>query len=139
MPPAFGLSEDEARAIDAIGRRVAPPPAAPTAARDEDLLAAVRERPDDDAALEIYRDHLLEKGDPRGELIALQLAPSLDEAGKRRLAALLRKHRKEWLGPLAGVAARATFERGFVATIGYSARRSRARRECSLPQWGRPP
>jgi hypothetical protein len=54
--------------------------------------------------------------------MALQLAPSLDEKGRRRVAGLLRKHQKAWLGTLAPVARSWTFERGFVATIVYVAR-----------------
>jgi hypothetical protein len=118
------LSGDEAKAIDAIERRFAPaaPPGGSTAVRDEDLFGAVLEHPEETERLEILRDRLLEKGDPRGELIALQLAPSLDAKGQRRVAGLLRKHQKTWLGTLAPVARDSTFERGFVATIVYSAR-----------------
>jgi hypothetical protein len=118
------FSEGEAKAIAAIERRfvAGAPSGGSTALRDEDLFAAVLEHPEDNERLEILRDRLLEKGDPRGELIALQLAPSLDAKGRRRVAGLLRKHQKSWLGTLAPVARSWTFERGFVATIVYVAR-----------------
>jgi uncharacterized protein (TIGR02996 family) len=65
---------------------------------------------DDLSAHAAYADLLQEAGDPRGELIATQLAlesPSLDAKERRRLTArerkLLRAHEHEWLGSLAPV------------------------------------
>jgi uncharacterized protein (TIGR02996 family) len=40
--------------------------------RDAPLLSDLRARPDDDGRREVYSDWLLERGDPRGEFIALQ-------------------------------------------------------------------
>jgi uncharacterized protein (TIGR02996 family) len=110
MPPP--LEESEAKALVAVHRTAKP------AISDEELLAAVLANPADDGPREIYRDHLLEKGDPRGELIALQMSG----AGPKKVASLLRSHRKTWLGPLAPIAAACTFERGFVASIDYKAK-----------------
>ncbi|MBS1148502.1 MAG: hypothetical protein H6Q89_200 [Myxococcaceae bacterium] len=48
-------------------------------------------------------DHLLERGDPRGEFIALQLEKQrrpLSSTGARREKQLLHTHRAAWLGPL---------------------------------------
>jgi uncharacterized protein (TIGR02996 family) len=45
-------------------------------AREEQLLCAIRETPDDDAARLVYADYLTERGDLRGELIAVQCALS---------------------------------------------------------------
>lgn len=67
------------------------------------LEAAVYAAPLDDAPRMVLADALLEKGDPRGEFISLQL-----QASKRRLTAeerwkeydLLEEHRDTWLGPL---------------------------------------
>jgi hypothetical protein len=53
------------------------------------------------AELSVYADHLQALGDPRGELIALDLAPRDDEAWRARRRALL----EAWLGP--ALAARA--------------------------------
>src|SRR5438034_6067161 len=71
----------------------------------EDALA---ENPDDRAAHAAYADLLSEQGDPRGELIQVQLAledPSLSAAERDRLGgreqALLAEHSAAWLGSLA--------------------------------------
>jgi uncharacterized protein (TIGR02996 family) len=71
----------------------------------EEALAA---DPDDRAAHAAYADLLTEQDDPRGELIAVQLAledemrPARERARLRaREAKLLRAHEREWLGELA--------------------------------------
>lgn len=69
----------------------------------------------DDAERLVLSDELLERGDPRGEFIALQLraeAGDLDAVGQRRMASLLRAHRASWLGALAPVATYTEFRRG---------------------------
>lgn len=95
-------------------------------ARDaESLLAAVYAAPDDDGPRLVYADWLLEQGDPRGEFISLQFKRRRGEqttADEAHEAALLKKHGKTWLGPLAPVCSfgkgysRSTFERGFLST-----------------------
>nr|HEX4316534.1 TIGR02996 domain-containing protein [Kofleriaceae bacterium] len=77
------------------------------------LFAAVDAAPDDDAPRRVLADALLELGDPRGELIALQLAPVLDDA---RIRALLDAHRAEWAGKL-DLIGDVVFERGFPARV----------------------
>lgn len=95
---------------------------APLAARD-DLAALTREvhaRPDSDDARRVLADALLAQGDPRGELIALQLA-----GGARaidRIEPLLRAHGKRWLGPLREITYRAQFARGFVHRLELNGR-----------------
>jgi uncharacterized protein (TIGR02996 family) len=85
-----------------------------------ELYAAVYAAPADDAPRSVLADALQEAGDPRGEFIALQLAGQ----GTPREAALLRKHRKVWLGALAPAirregmrdgAGKPVFRRGFLA------------------------
>jgi uncharacterized protein (TIGR02996 family) len=80
------------------------------------LLDAVYANPDDDAARSVYADALQEDGDPRGELIALQLLPTLDGKQAKRVAKLLadRASIARWLGPLAPVVREPVFERGFL-------------------------
>jgi uncharacterized protein (TIGR02996 family) len=72
------------------------------------LERALVESPDDLATHAAYADYLMEQGDPRGELIQVQLA--LEDprrpAGERkdlqkREKELLRRHEEEWLGDLA--------------------------------------
>jgi uncharacterized protein (TIGR02996 family) len=112
----------------------APPPAAMLAALHDalaaldrgapsrstgELLAAIYAQPDDDAPRLVYADALQERGDPRGELIALQirLATETGEPAMRvRERELLREHGSAWLGALAPIVlAPYAYERGFLA------------------------
>jgi uncharacterized protein (TIGR02996 family) len=103
------------------------PPAAPAgdslaaiAARldtglDDRMLAEIAAHPDDLGLRAVYADHLQQRGDPRGELIALQLADREPE----RQRELIAKHGEAWLGPLAGVAVAdlSRFAGGFLAAV----------------------
>src|ERR1043165_1915846 len=64
--------------------------------------------PYDHAGWCAYADYLTEQGDPRGEFMQVQIALEDEshsktdrQALKKRETALLKKHEKEWLGPLA--------------------------------------
>jgi uncharacterized protein (TIGR02996 family) len=86
--------------------------------RGDELLAAIHADPDSDDARMVYADHLQERGDPRGEFIALQLARHRDGGEvTARERELLDGHRGLWTLPLLWVADKATirFERGFLA------------------------
>jgi uncharacterized protein (TIGR02996 family) len=116
------LSRDDQAACDELEARLA-------RGRDDQqagaaLLAAVYARPADDAPRLVYADWLQERGDPRGEFIALQfqrLRGVLDGDGEKRERALLRQHLRAWLGanlskvvsPQKGL----RFERGFPVAI----------------------
>ncbi|MFO0594428.1 MAG: TIGR02996 domain-containing protein [Myxococcaceae bacterium] len=67
------------------------------------LYEAVYANPDDDAPRTVLSDFLIEKGDPRGEFISLQLKRTSTQAEPGREGALLQKHQPAWLGELAGV------------------------------------
>lgn len=91
---------------------------------EAEVLAQIYEDPTADAPRLVYADLLSERGDPRGELIALQFErrdKGLDESKKARERWLLKKHMKEWLGGLAPAVSNtqsysaSTFERGFVS------------------------
>ena len=73
---------------------------------EERLFAAVLADLDDDAARQVWADALLARQDPRGELIALQLAKSPKHAAK--IKALTQKHWRSWVGALALGAAMGT-------------------------------
>lgn len=75
-----------------------------------DVLRAILDDPDDDVPRLVYADVLQRAGDPRGELIALQLA------GRPEADALLAAHRAAWVGRLPNVVD-AHFERGFVSAV----------------------
>jgi uncharacterized protein (TIGR02996 family) len=76
------------------------------------LYDAVLANPDDDATRGVLGDVLLEQGDPRGELIALQLRTPPDD---RRIKALIKRHAPYLLGALAPVLREYTFTRGFLS------------------------
>jgi uncharacterized protein (TIGR02996 family) len=84
---------------------------------EEDLLGEIYARPDDLGARHVYADLLLERGDPRGELIQLQLLPARDAAQTRRVSALLRAHQGKWYGTLAPVVADGELTAGFLSSI----------------------
>src|ERR1043165_3448158 len=96
-------------------------PADAAADADAELLALVYAAPDDDGPRLVYADALLERGDPRGELIALQIArargPVSDDA-RAREAELLTDHARlaAWGQPLS-TGGTCTFERGFPAHL----------------------
>ena len=122
--------------------RRSPQPLPPDANRDS-LLAAVLAQPHDDAPRRVYADWLLDQGDVRGEFILIQCAlAQLDAADPRaaelreREAALLKKHKKTWVGRFKGARIEYgveggqqwvkgnpthwTFARGFVDTVKMS-------------------
>jgi uncharacterized protein (TIGR02996 family) len=113
-PPRAATAE-ELRLQAAIAERLRPQVAAARTA--EDLFAEVYAHPDDDGPRQVLADFLQERGDPRGELIALQLSGNND----KRVDELLEQHGKRWLAPLLRVlawspGARATrFARGFLS------------------------
>ncbi len=85
---------------------------------EKDLLAAVWGTPADDAPRLVYADHLQERGDPRGEFIALQCRRKLDSAQRKRMRELQREHAAKWLGPLEPAVLEnktVQFERGFLS------------------------
>ncbi|MCU0695276.1 MAG: TIGR02996 domain-containing protein [Myxococcaceae bacterium] len=66
------------------------------------LASAIDAAPDDPQGYAVYGDWLSQQGDPRGELIALQLLPSLDRKQRERVKALLYEPTIRCLpGPLA--------------------------------------
>ncbi len=97
----------------------------------ETLLAAVYAAPDDDAPRLVYADWLQEQGDPRGELIALQIArthqePTHDALDRERY--LIENHCGAWLAPIwnvlyhmpyfaGGQEHQLAFRRGFVDEV----------------------
>ncbi len=108
--PSLTLAERKALAATTWGLpEVAPPLAS--------LLAPVWANPRDRALRQVLADQLLERGDERGEFISLQLA----RAGQKRQRQLLKRHRAEWLGPLADLVDLThqppVFEDGFASEV----------------------
>src|SRR3954452_707004 len=92
---------------------------------DNAFLRAILGQPDDDAPRLVYADWLEEHGDAdRAEFIRLQCElarlPEGDRRGpalRKREAALLRKHKKQWLAPLTQLVEAGEFRRGFVERV----------------------
>jgi uncharacterized protein (TIGR02996 family) len=116
----FPAIADDAAAAEFVARLEAatPPTAAPAGLSEAELLAAVYENPDRDEPRLVYADWLLERGNPRGELIVLQCkrhrGETLAPAEEKRERALLAKHARAWHGPLSEVLKGSRFRRGFV-------------------------
>jgi uncharacterized protein (TIGR02996 family) len=81
--------------------------------RNLELEAAIAADPDDRAVRQVYADWLLERRDPRGELIALQCAGASHEAVEE----LLERHGTYLLGPLARHRAHLTWGIGFIRSL----------------------
>lgn len=107
----------EHAAVAALVARLATPAGS---VDDADLLDLVHAAPDDDGAREVLADRWLERGDPRGELVALQLKEArgtATPADRKKIASLVRKHDREWLGVLRAVTKNRRWERGFLDEI----------------------
>ena len=104
------------------------------------LYTRVYEHPDDEAARLVLADALAERGDPRGELIALQCALAAGNASRKarvRVASLLRDHGRAWLGRLDPFVGKTGlgFERGFVSTARALTEYTKAKAAIGLPEW----
>ncbi len=77
------------------------------------LLAEVIARPADDEPRLVIADWLLERSDPRGELIALQCRASSEH--DNRITELLKKHQGAWVRAFHVPRAIWDFRRGFIA------------------------
>ncbi len=86
----------------------------------EALEHSIYANPDDDEPRAVLADLLQARGDPRGELIALQLAVAAGrgtDEGDARIEELVRDHGRSWLGPLHEIAYRAELRRGFLTKL----------------------
>jgi uncharacterized protein (TIGR02996 family) len=126
---------------------------APTAKTSlEGLFEAVYASPDDDAPRRALAEALTAQGDPRGALIAMQLAPPA-ERDERREAKLVAKHQKLWLGDHAGALKYKTpihcgpsrgytdmhvgvrWDRGFLAGVNLGATDARMKKLAAQRPW----
>lgn len=97
----------------------APPPAPTNLAGLEEVLAA----PDDDEVRLRYAASLVSAGDPRGELIRLQVEKTrrpLTAAEKKAEKSLLDEHREAWGARLGATKSGQVWERGFLSTVQVS-------------------
>jgi uncharacterized protein (TIGR02996 family) len=121
---APALAADDAAAVAAIVAALGAPPVDTGAKTEDALVAAVVAAPHDDAARAVYADWLQQRNDPRGELIALQLAAKTRD-GTRRANELVAEFGARWLAAYGDGIKKTTarFERGFLET-------------CEPQQWG---
>ncbi len=113
IAPAAPLSDEARERCVALAEALAP-----LAARSDggaEMLAQIYADPRDLSLRAVYADYLSEQGDPRGELIVLQLARAPGEPPSTRERTLLRTHQSRWVGPLGAALRYVAFERGFVA------------------------
>lgn len=94
-------------------------------------MQQLAERPDDSALRLVFSDWLQERGDPRGEVIALCARGMLSLTERRRVARLTTQHGPSWLGPLAPWVdlQRTRFDGGFVSELVFSAK------PCPFASW----
>ena len=89
--------------------------------RELELRRAVAADLDDAASWSVYLDWLLERGDPRGEFIALQLIAAREPDGPQaaRAAELWQVHGPRWSAEFAELGAQVEFRRGFCWRVAY--------------------
>lgn len=85
---------------------------------EESLRLQIVANPDDDAPRQVLADLLIERGDPRGEFIALQLQleHGRDVSMAARADELLKAHAREWVG-LSRTEVIGSFRRGFIEGV----------------------
>ena len=110
----------EVRAGDVMARTGTPQPPrtspSPVTGRERAHFDAVVAVPDDDARRLVLADALAERGEPRAELISLQIAEQfarLDPARAARVHELLGAHGERWV-PVGVDPRRSRFRRGFL-------------------------
>lgn len=149
--PAPTLPDDLHDVVHALGARIAaigsdvvidvPVRAKPEGADPAALLEQVRASPDDDDLRLVLADALDAIGDPRGELIVLQIRRASGGTNRQRAArerALLKEHMREWLGAIAPVVKlkTAVFERGFLSRCeAVATRQVDAQVHFQHPEW----
>jgi len=145
--PVPALTRDEEAACAALEARLSDE-RAHAGARDAqaragkrthaDFLRAVWEAPDDDGVREVYADWLLERGEPRGELIQIQFARARGlcaAAQAAREADLLRLHHDAFTDGLAAVVSAGRWERGFLAAAMVWRNKSAVPKLTGHPAW----
>jgi len=134
---------DDARAAAARPARAADPALLAAAAALGDPTAELQAlwathvaSPGDLDHRSVLGDALQRAGDPRGELIALQLAPERDASAKKRISELIAAHADTWTGPIPFVSKSSReFERGFLVAMRCLAFGSDLRAVIDRPEW----
>jgi len=87
--------------------------------RNPELEAQIQKAPDDTSLYQVYADWLSERGDPRGELIALSIGQETHPVKEisTKLTELHAKHDDEWIGGTLSEHVNLTWRRGFVDAV----------------------
>jgi len=108
----------------AIERRVVHPSGGASMSQEHELYAAIVAEPDDAALRRALAAHYDGRGDPRGELIRIQLEIADQKAQGvrdgtllRREQALLKAHGRAWAAPLADLITGYAFCRGLIGEV----------------------
>lgn len=106
-------------AADRTSLAIAQPAAPPRVDRFSALWAAVLADPDDDRARAVLADAWSERGDARGEYLALRLATAVqaDAAASARADALEAAHGTEWTADVRQLTTKQRFSRGLVDEV----------------------
>ncbi len=84
---------------------------------ESELLARIAQAPFDRRLRLVFADWLLEQGDPRGDVIALESRGLLTSAERRKQERVVATHGARWLGPLEPHAESFRFEGGFLSDV----------------------
>lgn len=106
---------------------------------EDQLYEAVLRDPSDEGVRAVWADALQQRGDPRGELVALQAAGVSTPKVRKVIESLVKKHWRSWVGPLAPAIVPSTvrFDRGLLASCETDVRRKGAADAVfSHPGWG---
>ncbi|MFO0735468.1 MAG: TIGR02996 domain-containing protein [Labilithrix sp.] len=126
LPAPLPLGPDAIAAASRVEARLAePPPKATggTSADEDDLYARIYADPTDDEPRAVLADLLLQRGDPRGEFIALQMGRhGTDRPATPAERKLVQQWGRTWLGPLDDVLLKegVEYERGFLARCRFA-------------------
>jgi uncharacterized protein (TIGR02996 family) len=130
--PALAAAIDE---IDALSRAKTPTQRK-QAGDTKSLLHAIYDDPGDVALRLVYADALLESGDPRGELITLQINRG-DAPPSKRERELLKLHERTWLGTIEPIVLKSgvAYRNGFVARAREGAKKTALQTLLTAPEW----
>ncbi|MEZ4313165.1 MAG: hypothetical protein R3F14_34535, partial [Polyangiaceae bacterium] len=135
IPPTLRIPPEHQDAWNALVERIRRP-----LPRPEDM-AAVAEDPHNDELRRELATGMLERGDPRGEFVLLQLKRATDSLSPEELEreqALKRTYAWDWLGPLADVVdvENSVFEKGYPVKLTVWTPNTRALRDVvGRPEW----
>ena len=124
--PVRPIHETFEKAWNEVLSRRSPKAAVASAEHSRQWVAEIAAAPEDEAPRQVYADHLTDLGDPRGELISLQLrrnelarageSPELSKVCAAETA-LLAAHEAGWIEKVYSYVEAVAWDRGFIHSI----------------------